>query len=96
MSTNCKNTLNNMSSFISNFQLKQIINFETCSAFNDKFVIVDLYEVSDFDKTFLLNQLKQKFEQTRFLFYENFQMIVIVVFDDFDAFQKMKKQKKVQ
>ena len=89
MPINCKNALSNMPSSTADL-------LENCSAFDDKLMIVGLYEVPNSDKTFLLNQLKQKLEQTHFAFYENSQMIAIVVSSDLDAFQRMEVQKKVQ
>ena len=63
--------------------------------FNDRSIVVDLYDVSDCGKTYILNQLKKEFEQKQFSFYDDFEMLFKVVLDDLDAFQSMKKQDKV-
>ena len=94
MFINFENAFNNTSNSTTNFQLNQFSINEIRFAFDQKVIIIDLYEISNFDKTFFLNQLKKKLEQTYFAFYENFEMIVIFVFDDLEIFQNMKKQKK--
>ena len=94
MFINFENAFSNTSNSTANLQLNQLSIIEIRSASDQKVIIVDLYEISNFDKTFFLNQLKKKLEQTYFAFYENFEMIVTFVPGDFEAFQNMKKQKK--
>lgn len=64
----------------------------TKSDSHDKGVVIGLYGIPGSGKTFLLNQLKQEFQQEPFLFFEGSEMIAAVVPGGLEAFQKMKRE----
>ena len=76
---------------MADLQPKQSITSETLPASNRKAVVVGLYGVLGFGKTFLLNQLKQELGRTYFAFYESFKMITIVVPGGLNAFQSIEE-----
>ena len=71
-------------------ELKPSISPEIRSASNDKAIVVGLYGVSGCGKTHLLKQLKQKFGETQFAFYEGSKVLDSVVPGHLKAFDGMK------
>ncbi|KAI9704998.1 MAG: hypothetical protein M1836_006778 [Candelina mexicana] len=63
-------------------------------ASNKKAVVVGIYGVQGSGKTFLLNQLKDRFEGKPFAFYDGSQVIGSVVDGGLAAFRKMEEQEK--
>ncbi|KAI9760035.1 MAG: hypothetical protein M1835_000253 [Candelina submexicana] len=59
-----------------------------------KAVVVGIYGVQGSGKTFLLNQLKDRFEGKPFAFYDGSQVIGSVVDGGLDAFREMEEQEK--